>query len=147
MCSPIKDFYREKNVLLTGGTGYIGKMIIEKLLRTTEVKNIYLIVRPKEDVGIDKRVSKMFEEQVGVENIRVTFATSTKNNNTLLQNRRKLLPCDVRFAWSYTNRKFCFFSNLDWLNLKTWYTKANALITFLQVLVASFSFFHTKCVL
>lgn len=64
MSSPVRDFYSGKNVLLTGGTGYLGKMIIEKLLRTTQVKNIYLIVRPKQHVGFDKRVSKMFEEQV-----------------------------------------------------------------------------------
>ncbi|KAH1021590.1 hypothetical protein HUJ04_011085 [Dendroctonus ponderosae] len=73
MGSPIKEFYRAKNVLLTGGTGYIGKMIIAKLLRTTEVKNIYLIVRPKEDVGIDKRVTKMFEEQVFLHIPEATF--------------------------------------------------------------------------
>lgn len=64
MSSPIQDFYKGKNVLLTGGTGYLGKMVIEKLLRTTQVKNIYLIVRPKQDIDFDKRVTKMFEEQV-----------------------------------------------------------------------------------
>ncbi|KAH1028246.1 hypothetical protein HUJ05_001621 [Dendroctonus ponderosae] len=48
-------------------------MIIAKLLRTTEVKNIYLIVRPKEDVGIDKRVTKMFEEQVFLHIPEATF--------------------------------------------------------------------------
>ncbi|KAL1492059.1 hypothetical protein ABEB36_012557 [Hypothenemus hampei] len=58
------EFYKGKNVLLTGGTGYFGKMIIEKLLRTTEVANIYLIVRPKRDIVFDKRVTKMFEEQI-----------------------------------------------------------------------------------
>ena len=31
--SPIKDFYKNKVVFLTGGTGFIGKLLIEKLLR------------------------------------------------------------------------------------------------------------------
>lgn len=31
--TPIKDFYRNKCVLLTGGTGFIGRLLAEKLLR------------------------------------------------------------------------------------------------------------------
>lgn len=31
--TPIKDFYRGKCVLLTGGTGFIGRLLVEKLLR------------------------------------------------------------------------------------------------------------------
>ena len=29
----IETFYRDKTVFITGGTGFIGKIIIEKLLR------------------------------------------------------------------------------------------------------------------
>ncbi|CAG9765389.1 unnamed protein product [Ceutorhynchus assimilis] len=66
MASKIKEFYENKNVLLTGGTGYLGKLIIEKLLRTTNVKTIFLIVRSKQDIAFHKRISKMFEEQVNI---------------------------------------------------------------------------------
>lgn len=31
--SPVLDFYRDKVVLLTGGTGFIGKLLVQKLLR------------------------------------------------------------------------------------------------------------------
>lgn len=31
--TPIKDFYRGRCVLLTGGTGFIGRLLTEKLLR------------------------------------------------------------------------------------------------------------------
>lgn len=31
--TPILDFYRGKVVFLTGGTGFIGKLLLEKLLR------------------------------------------------------------------------------------------------------------------
>lgn len=31
--TPIKDFYRGKCILLTGGTGFIGRLLAEKLLR------------------------------------------------------------------------------------------------------------------
>lgn len=33
MSSPMKDFYRGKNIFMTGGTGFIGLLILEKLLR------------------------------------------------------------------------------------------------------------------
>lgn len=32
-CSPIGDFFRGKNVLLTGPTGFLGHLFLEKLLR------------------------------------------------------------------------------------------------------------------
>lgn len=31
--SNISDFYRDKVVFVTGGTGFIGKIVVEKLLR------------------------------------------------------------------------------------------------------------------
>lgn len=31
--TPVMEFYRGKNVLVTGGTGFIGRLLIEKLLR------------------------------------------------------------------------------------------------------------------
>lgn len=31
--SPMKTFYRDKTILVTGGTGFIGQLFIEKLLR------------------------------------------------------------------------------------------------------------------
>lgn len=35
MASETADFYKNKNIFITGGTGFLGIAIIEKLLRTT----------------------------------------------------------------------------------------------------------------
>uniref|UniRef100_A0A0A9WZV0 Fatty acyl-CoA reductase n=1 Tax=Lygus hesperus TaxID=30085 RepID=A0A0A9WZV0_LYGHE len=44
----VKDYYKGKNVLVTGVTGLMGKALVEKLLRSCpEVGNIYCIVRTK----------------------------------------------------------------------------------------------------
>ncbi|KAF7282344.1 fatty acyl-CoA reductase wat-like [Rhynchophorus ferrugineus] len=64
MTSHIKEFYKGQNILLTGGTGYFGKMIIEKLLRSTEVKNIYLIVRGKNDTDCEERVASILKSEI-----------------------------------------------------------------------------------
>ena len=41
----MQQTYENKSILLTGATGFIGKVILEKLLRTTEPFAIYLLVR------------------------------------------------------------------------------------------------------
>lgn len=44
----IADFYGGKNILITGATGFMGKVLVEKLLRDCrDVKNIYVLVRMK----------------------------------------------------------------------------------------------------
>lgn len=44
---PVIDFYRNKNILLTGSTGFIGKSILWKLIHSlgNSVGRIYLLVR------------------------------------------------------------------------------------------------------
>ena len=42
----IKDYYKGKNVLLTGCTGFLGKVILEKMLRScSNVNKIFLLIR------------------------------------------------------------------------------------------------------
>ncbi|KAF6208949.1 hypothetical protein GE061_014692 [Apolygus lucorum] len=44
----VRDYYKGKNVLVTGATGLMGKALVEKLLRSCpEIGNIYCIIRTK----------------------------------------------------------------------------------------------------
>ena len=44
----IRGFYAGKNVLLSGCTGFVGKVLLEKLFRSCpEINKIYIMVRPK----------------------------------------------------------------------------------------------------
>jgi len=55
----IKEFYKDKTIFLTGATGFLGKVILEKFFRSLpEVKKIYILVRPKRGVEIMDRVMK-----------------------------------------------------------------------------------------
>lgn len=56
----IAEYYAGKSVLITGGTGFMGKVLVEKLLRSCpEVKALYLLVRPKAGQSMQQRVSDM----------------------------------------------------------------------------------------
>ena len=57
--------YRGRCVFLTGATGFVGKVVLEKLLRSCpDVKRVYVLVRPRKDQTPDAR---MREEILGSE--------------------------------------------------------------------------------
>ncbi|KAL7034835.1 hypothetical protein ACKWTF_008124 [Chironomus riparius] len=54
--------FENKVIFLTGGTGFMGKIFIERLLRDTEVSKIYLLVRPKRGKTPRQRVTEIFND-------------------------------------------------------------------------------------
>lgn len=64
-CTKIQAFYKGKNVLITGATGFLGKILVEKLLRCCPgVENLYLLVRQKRGKDIYTRVEEIFDDPV-----------------------------------------------------------------------------------
>lgn len=47
------------SVFLTGATGYIGSLVLEKLLRSTRVGRVYVLVRPRRGQSPAERVAKV----------------------------------------------------------------------------------------
>ena len=46
--SQVASWYAGKSIFITGATGFMGKVLVEKLLRSCpDVKNLYLMIRPK----------------------------------------------------------------------------------------------------
>jgi alcohol-forming fatty acyl-CoA reductase len=44
----VREFYKDKTVFITGGSGFMGKVLIEKLLRScSDLKQILVLMRPK----------------------------------------------------------------------------------------------------
>ena len=61
----IKEFYRGKHILITGCTGFMAKVMVEKLIRSIpDVGKFYLIVRPKKNIDPMDRVKKIFEAEL-----------------------------------------------------------------------------------
>jgi fatty acyl-CoA reductase len=63
--SEIQEFYRGAKVLVTGGTGFMGKVLLQKLLRSCpHISNIYLLVRSKKGKNVDSRIEELFDDPV-----------------------------------------------------------------------------------
>ncbi|KAL6254617.1 hypothetical protein P5V15_013925 [Pogonomyrmex californicus] len=56
----IAAFYVEQSIFLTGGTGFLGKVFIEKVLRSCkDIREIFVLIRPKKGININERLEKM----------------------------------------------------------------------------------------
>ena len=61
----VAEYYRGKNIFMTGATGFIGKVLIEKLLRCCpDVKGLYCLVRPKKGQDAETRLKEICRGQV-----------------------------------------------------------------------------------
>ena len=64
--SGFKEFYKGKAVLLTGVTGFLGKVILEKMLRSLPtIRVIYVMIRPRANQSIKDRLwSQVFTSEI-----------------------------------------------------------------------------------
>ncbi|KAJ8939205.1 hypothetical protein NQ318_019446 [Aromia moschata] len=61
--SEIQHFYKNSTVLVTGATGFVGKLVLEKLLRTCQVKHVYVLVRSKNERDAESRCADIFDSE------------------------------------------------------------------------------------
>lgn len=65
MVSAVVNFYADKSVFVTGGTGFLGLTLVEKLLRCCpDLKNIYMLIRPKKGKEASERLKEITSNSV-----------------------------------------------------------------------------------
>lgn len=53
-----KQFFEGKSIFLTGATGYVGRFLVYKILKDFNIKNIYIILRPKRGKQFEERAQE-----------------------------------------------------------------------------------------
>lgn len=67
MINPIEiaDFYDQRSILITGSTGFLGKVLVEKLLRSLpNIKRLYLLIRPQANIPAKQRLEALLQSQL-----------------------------------------------------------------------------------
>ncbi|XP_063242005.1 putative fatty acyl-CoA reductase CG5065 isoform X2 [Bacillus rossius redtenbacheri] len=60
--SEVQRFYKDCGVFVTGGTGFLGKLTIEKILRSCpDVRKVYVLIRPKKGLSVEERKKTLLD--------------------------------------------------------------------------------------
>ena len=60
--SEIQSFYKDKTIFITGVSGFIGKVLVEKLLYScSDLNKIYVLMRSKRGRNYDNRLEDIFK--------------------------------------------------------------------------------------
>lgn len=60
--SEIQSFYVDKTIFITGASGFMGKVLLEKLLYCcSDLNKIYVLIRPKRGRSIETRLDDMYK--------------------------------------------------------------------------------------
>lgn len=60
----VQEFYRDKAVLITGVTGFLGKILLEKLLRSCPgIRRIFLLIRPRKGCKSKERLAALLKAE------------------------------------------------------------------------------------
>lgn len=65
--SKIAEFYQDKCIFITGATGFMGKVLVEKLLRSCPgIDRVYLLLRPSKGKDVTCRLEELINNEVQI---------------------------------------------------------------------------------
>lgn len=61
----LAEFYADKNIFITGGTGFLGTVLIESLLSSSpKIGTIYVLIRDKYGADANERIQRLLSKQI-----------------------------------------------------------------------------------
>ena len=61
--SEVQKFYDGKSLLVTGVTGFVGKFLLEKILRSCNPSSVYVLIRRKRGLSSEQRLKLFLEKE------------------------------------------------------------------------------------
>uniref|UniRef100_A0A5B7B1U0 Fatty acyl-CoA reductase n=1 Tax=Davidia involucrata TaxID=16924 RepID=A0A5B7B1U0_DAVIN len=106
----IVQFFEDKTILVTGSTGFLAKMFVEKILRIQpNVKKLFLLLRGTDTKSATQRLD---DEVVGTELFRVLREKWGANLNSLIA--EKVLPVSGDISYEHLGIKDCDLREEMW---------------------------------
>ncbi|KAJ8706204.1 hypothetical protein PYW08_010830 [Mythimna loreyi] len=62
--SAVQQFYQDCNVLVTGGTGFLGKQLVEKLFRSCKLNKVFIMLRAKKGKTVEERLAEVLKDPI-----------------------------------------------------------------------------------
>ncbi|KAK9927289.1 hypothetical protein M0R45_024480 [Rubus argutus] len=91
----ILGYLENKTILITGATGFVGKVLVEKILRVQpDVKKLYLLIRAS---GANSATQRMHNEITGKELFKVLRKECGANFDSFISEKVVALSGDVTF--------------------------------------------------
>lgn len=81
MHSNVAETYRNGTVFITGASGFLGKVLTEKLIRSCPVKNVVVLIRSKKGRDVSQRMDEIYKNVVS------SIFFKYENNTTLMYNK------------------------------------------------------------
>ncbi|WCJ41786.1 Fatty acyl-CoA reductase 1 [Euphorbia peplus] len=89
----IVEYFENKTILVTGATGFLAKIFVEKVLRVQpNVKKLYLLLRAADDHSANLRLQ---DEIIGKDLFNVLREKYGSNLNSFISQKVKALPGDI----------------------------------------------------
>lgn len=82
----LSEFYENKNILITGSTGFIGKICLFKIINSLgNCGNVYVLLRSKKGVSPQQRFNKMLNEEPFTKTMPKSYEISSNNKENFVE--------------------------------------------------------------